>query len=163
MRYIALCALVALPACDPAIFPAFAPVVDAPVTQPVVETLDPTPPPPPPPEARTVEQFDTTTAEDRAEADVQYKSLQEELNALYAQIGRDSFSVRDSTGRITELQLSKVVNIHKPNSMSVFGKIGFYIAKFCELEGDRGDCFRRICFTLVHKPIAHTFTKTVFC
>lgn len=32
------------------------------------ETLDPTPPPPPPPTARTVEQFDTTTAEDRAEA-----------------------------------------------------------------------------------------------
>lgn len=33
-----------------------------------VATLDPTPPPPPPPSARTVEQFDTTTAEDRAEA-----------------------------------------------------------------------------------------------
>lgn len=32
------------------------------------ETLDPTPPPPPPPEARTAEQFDTTSAEDRAEA-----------------------------------------------------------------------------------------------
>ena len=31
-------------------------------------TLDPTPPPPPPPEARTVEQFDTTSEEDRAEA-----------------------------------------------------------------------------------------------
>lgn len=33
-----------------------------------VETLDPTPPPPPPPQARTVEEFDTTTAEDRAAA-----------------------------------------------------------------------------------------------
>ncbi len=32
------------------------------------QTLDPTPPPPPPPSARTVEQFDTTTAEDREEA-----------------------------------------------------------------------------------------------
>ena len=31
-------------------------------------TLDTTPAPPPPPTARTVEQFDTTTAEDRAEA-----------------------------------------------------------------------------------------------
>jgi len=36
--------------------------------KPPVATLDPTPPPPPPPAARTVEQFDTTTAEDRAEA-----------------------------------------------------------------------------------------------
>lgn len=33
-----------------------------------VGTLDPTPPPPPIPEARTVEQFDTTSAADRAEA-----------------------------------------------------------------------------------------------
>lgn len=45
---------------------AAAPVVEA--AAPVVETLDPTPAPPPPPKARTVEQFDTTTAEDRAAA-----------------------------------------------------------------------------------------------
>ena len=32
------------------------------------ETLDPTPPPPPPPSADTAEEFDTTSAEDRAEA-----------------------------------------------------------------------------------------------
>ena len=34
----------------------------------MIETLDPTPAPPPPPRARTVEQFDTTSAEDRAAA-----------------------------------------------------------------------------------------------
>lgn len=32
------------------------------------ETLNPSPPPPPPPAARTVEEFDTTSAEDRAAA-----------------------------------------------------------------------------------------------
>ncbi|MEJ6477100.1 MAG: D-galactarate dehydratase [Octadecabacter sp.] len=37
-------------------------------SDPVPETLDPTPPPAPPPGARTVAQFDTTTPEDRAEA-----------------------------------------------------------------------------------------------
>ena len=36
--------------------------------QPVPEALDPTPAPSPPAAARTVEEFDTTTAEDRAEA-----------------------------------------------------------------------------------------------
>ncbi|MEY1555031.1 D-galactarate dehydratase [Yoonia sp. R2331] len=47
---------------------AFAPpVVDAPV-EPPAPTLDPTPPPPPPPTARTVAEFDTTTAEDREAA-----------------------------------------------------------------------------------------------
>ena len=45
-------------------------VVEAAAVVPVepVETLDPTPPPPPPPAARTVEEFDTTSAEDRAAA-----------------------------------------------------------------------------------------------
>ena len=43
-------------------------VVEVAAPAPVVETLDPTPPPPPPPQARTVEQFDTTSAEDRAAA-----------------------------------------------------------------------------------------------
>ncbi|WP_377504411.1 D-galactarate dehydratase [Octadecabacter sp. R77987] len=38
------------------------------ITDPEPVTLDPTPPPPPPPTARTVDQFDTTTAENRAEA-----------------------------------------------------------------------------------------------
>ena len=68
MRYLALIPFVALAACEDFLALVSAPAV-APVTPPpVVETLDPTPPPPPPPQARTVEEFDTTTAEDRAEA-----------------------------------------------------------------------------------------------
>ena len=73
MKYAILIPAVALPllaACDENIFAevaAPAPEVEALVEAPV-ETLDPTPPPPPPPTARTVEEFDTTTAEDRAEA-----------------------------------------------------------------------------------------------
>lgn len=48
---------------------AFAPPAPEPtVTAAAVQTLDPTPPPPPPPTARTVEEFDTTSAEDRAAA-----------------------------------------------------------------------------------------------
>lgn len=51
------------PGADAAIVDAAAAVPEEPV-----ETLDPTPPPPPPPAARTVEEFDTTSAEDRAAA-----------------------------------------------------------------------------------------------
>ena len=68
MRYIALVPFVILAACD-------SPSLQGIFTMPPIgaetapsETLDPTPPPPPPPTARTVDQFDTTTAEDRAEA-----------------------------------------------------------------------------------------------
>ncbi len=71
MKRIFLLPIFALAACDESAFPAF--FVPAPdqVAEPAEvpePTLDPTPPPPPPPSARTVEQFDTTTAEDRAEA-----------------------------------------------------------------------------------------------
>ena len=67
MKHLIPLALIALPACETMLVPASAPVEGPPVTAPA-PTLDPTPPPPPPPEARTVDQFDTTTEEDRAEA-----------------------------------------------------------------------------------------------
>jgi len=77
MKVIYLLPVVCLAACsDPAwqlTPPNAAGVVDAAAGVPAepvepVETLDPTPPPPPPPAARTVEEFDTTSAEDRAAA-----------------------------------------------------------------------------------------------
>jgi hypothetical protein len=73
MRYFALIPVLTLAACESPslqglLTPAAAPVEVVETPEEPVETLDPTPPPPPPPTARTVEQFDTTTAEDRAEA-----------------------------------------------------------------------------------------------
>ena len=51
-------------------------------------TLDPTPPPPPPQSAVTVEQFDTTTAEDREEAQVIEATVTEaELGTTIASLG----------------------------------------------------------------------------
>ena len=73
MKYVVLVPFVILAGCDsPSLQDAFqspataANAAEVPAT--VVATLDPTPPPPPPPQARTVAQFDTTTAEDRAAA-----------------------------------------------------------------------------------------------
>ena len=67
MRYTILIPVLALGACTEFQTALAPPVVEAPAPPPV-ETLDPTPPPPPPPAARTVEEFDTTDAEDRAAA-----------------------------------------------------------------------------------------------
>jgi hypothetical protein len=62
-------ALLTLPACEAGVFDDWLLPVTAPVEAPAAPaTLDPTPPPPPPVTARTVEQFDTTSAEDRAAA-----------------------------------------------------------------------------------------------
>lgn len=55
------------------------------------ETLDPTPPPPPPPEARTADQFDTTSDADRAEAltapDPQEAGAERALGTTIASLG----------------------------------------------------------------------------
>jgi hypothetical protein len=64
---LALTAACAVPPLAPVVPPPATPAASTPPPVPTVP-LDPTPPPPPPPEARTVEEFDTTTAEDRAEA-----------------------------------------------------------------------------------------------
>ena len=74
MRILALIPVFALAACENMMQPvnATAPAPGTVVTPAVAgapaPTLDPTPPPPPPAAARTVDQFDTTTDEDKAEA-----------------------------------------------------------------------------------------------
>ena len=60
--------LVVLPACTT---PSFQGLFPSPLDEPLevpAETLAPTPPPPPPETARTVDEFDTTSEADRAEA-----------------------------------------------------------------------------------------------
>jgi hypothetical protein len=64
-RLALLVPLVLLPACA---LPPLTPDAPDAAPAPAPVALDPTPPPPPPPQARTAEEFDTTTAEDRAEA-----------------------------------------------------------------------------------------------
>lgn len=70
MRYLVIFAVAGLGACTEfqQAFAPVAPVAPEAVVEEPAETLDPTPPPPPPPTAVTVEDFDTTTEEDRAEA-----------------------------------------------------------------------------------------------
>ena len=71
MKYVILASAIVLAGCaelealleEPELEPAPLAVEEA-----SVETLDPTPPPPPPPEANTVEEFDTTSEEDREAA-----------------------------------------------------------------------------------------------
>lgn len=54
---------------------------------PPAPTLDPTPPPPPPEGARTVEAFDTTTDEDRADATATGSGTEAALGTTVAALG----------------------------------------------------------------------------
>jgi len=86
------------------------------------ETLDPTPPPPPPPEARTAEQFDTTTAEDRAEALVapQVDATEQSLGTTIASLGDPTDpGIWLKTPLVTELTQGRVENTATGKSISL--------------------------------------------
>jgi len=68
--------------------------------------------------------------EERQLFEGRYKEIQVRLDELKAQIARDSILVRESTGKVVEIPLSKVAEIYQPNDMSTLAKVGRYIHKF---------------------------------
>ncbi|KIQ68359.1 hypothetical protein [Wenxinia marina] len=92
MRHIPLIALPLLAACASPSLPGFGEpaTVDAAAAAaaaPPPETLDPTPPPPPPANATTAAEFDTTTEEDRAEAQAEAEGGETRLGTTLATLG----------------------------------------------------------------------------
>ncbi len=71
-------------------------------------------------------------AAERAELDARFKVLQKERNELMAQLSRDSLVAESMTGEESEIPLSLVVHVFKPNSLSFFGKVVFYVERFWE-------------------------------
>ena len=72
----------------------------------------------------------------REALDLEYKQLEQELSALYGQIGRDSLVAEVSTGQRVEIKLAQVVHAFRPNAMSLPQKVLFYIAKLWEFMTD---------------------------
>ncbi|SMY07770.1 D-galactarate dehydratase [Flavimaricola marinus] len=74
------------------------------------ETLDPTPPPPPPPTANTADEFDTTTAEDRAAAlAVPEPAGEQSLGTTLATLGDPADpGIWMETPLVTELVMGRV-------------------------------------------------------
>lgn len=106
MKHIALTALLALAACNS---PEFQGMFGQPIPVAMpVPTLDPTPPPPPPVAARTVDEFDTTTAADRAAA-VAAPVGQTQLGTTIASLGSPTEpGIWLRTGLVTELVQGRV-------------------------------------------------------
>lgn len=117
MRYICVIPIVTLVGCEEILL-ASAPVVEAPVVE-APATLDPTPPPPPPPSARTVEQFDTTTQEDRAAALQAPEPAQEaSLGTTVASLGSPTDpGIWIKTPLVNELTAGRVV--YKGNAVNL--------------------------------------------
>jgi len=77
-----------------------------------------------------------TIADERAALKAEYAALQRELGDLYTAINRDQMTVIVSSGQTVTVPLAKVVHAYRPNAMSLFDKLGFYLAKLWEFVSD---------------------------
>lgn len=68
--------------------------------------------------------------------DAKYAELQQALQSLNDQIGRDSITVRAQNGQTVTVPLAEVVRGYRPNAMGLFAKIRFYFAKIWEFVSD---------------------------
>jgi phosphate transport system permease protein len=73
---------------------------------------------------------------ERAALDMEYSGLQQRLTELYEAINRDQMMVTVAGGDTVMVPLSKVVHAYRPNEMSLFDKIGFYVMKLWEFMSD---------------------------
>ena len=72
----------------------------------------------------------------RLELNSEYTGLQARLRELYQDINRDTATMTVADGQVKEIPLAKIVRAYRPNAMSVFDKIGFYILKIGEFVSD---------------------------
>ncbi|WP_425298884.1 phosphate ABC transporter permease PstA [Pseudomonas duriflava] len=71
-------------------------------------------------------------AAERSELEARYRTFEDQLVSLRQDFDRDSLTLRDATGRETEVRLANVVHAYQPNAMSTLQKLGFYFAKLWE-------------------------------
>ncbi len=74
--------------------------------------------------------------EERTAFNAEYEGLQKQLIDLYAAINRDQMMVTVAGGQTIMVPLAKVVHAYRPNAMSTFSKMGFYVNKLWEFVTD---------------------------
>lgn len=74
--------------------------------------------------------------DEKAQLNSRYQDYQQQLAELYQKIRRDSLVAAAEDGSEHAIPLAKIVRVYQPNAMSVFGKLGHYVAKFGEFLVD---------------------------
>jgi len=72
----------------------------------------------------------------RAALQEQFAALQQQLDASYRDMQRDSVTMSVMDGREVRIPLADIVRAYRPNAMSVFDKSGFYLAKLWEFVSE---------------------------
>jgi len=77
-----------------------------------------------------------TIERERAQLQVQFDALQDQLQTLRTEIARDTLVAEVADGSTVEVVLAKVADVYQPNAMHVGQKIAHYIRKFWEFLSD---------------------------
>lgn len=75
-------------------------------------------------------------ASERALLQQRFEVLQKQLETLYAEVQRDSYTVEVADGRQRDFPVSKVARIHRPNAMSIVDKARHYAGKLWEFVSE---------------------------
>jgi len=73
---------------------------------------------------------------DRLLLQKEYNGLEEELGRLYTQLRRDAVLVSTADGQELELPMSSIVGAHRPNQMSLVGKMGHFFRNAWKFVAD---------------------------
>ncbi|EHQ52849.1 phosphate ABC transporter permease [Ectothiorhodospira sp. PHS-1] len=71
-------------------------------------------------------------AAQRLVLDQEYAVLQEQLDALYKDVRRDTLVTRVMDGREWDIPMAQIIRAIQPNDMNVFSKTGLYLKQFWE-------------------------------
>lgn len=82
------------------------------------------------PDAETFAQEEAKLEAKQADLERAYEQLQQELNALYLAIKRDSIIAKVSNGQEVEVNLAVVVKATRPNAMNLLQKVKLYFENF---------------------------------
>lgn len=75
-------------------------------------------------------------ADDRAALETQYEKFNTKLSNLYAEVGRDTITVKTVADQVVELPTAALVRAFRPNSMSFGAKVAHYGAKVWEFVSE---------------------------
>jgi phosphate transport system permease protein len=81
---------------------------------------------------RLTEQALTKLDGEKKRYESQYRHYQQRLKTLYQDINRDTLSATVAGGKTVDIPLAKIIRVYQPNTMSLWQKMGFYVAKVWE-------------------------------
>ncbi len=73
---------------------------------------------------------------EQARLDAEYAVIQQELDAIYAQLRRDTLVARVATGETVDLSFALIVRATRPNALSTWGKLREYRERFWEFVSE---------------------------